>query len=159
MHLSKAPCVCPQSPSIAFIYLEIFAISLPTILGSSRSLSTMTNINDQSSQVQIYTVTAILLAIATVGVALRLLARRISSARFWWDDYTIIVALVISTPSGLALFALPRGEKKKANKSNRYFIMDSQSRTGFRRPSVVADSTLLRLADLLTDPRKKASSR
>ena len=56
---------------------------------------TMTDLYYQSHQVQIYVVTALLLVIATVAVALRLAARRVSSAQFWWDDYTIIVALVL----------------------------------------------------------------
>ena len=31
---------------------------------------------------------------ATVAVALRLFARRISAAPFWWDDWTIVASLV-----------------------------------------------------------------
>ena len=66
----------------------------------------MTEIYYESRQVRIYIVTAVLLVIATVGVALRLSARKISSARFWWDDYTIVVALVFpllwAYPFGLA---------------------------------------------------------
>ena len=34
---------------------------------------------------------------ATVAVALRLLARRISNATFWWDDWTILASLVSLT--------------------------------------------------------------
>ena len=37
---------------------------------------------------------AVLLGIATVAVALRLYARKISAAKIGWDDYLIIVALV-----------------------------------------------------------------
>ena len=32
--------------------------------------------------------------LATVAVFARLLARRISSAKLWWDDLTIVLALV-----------------------------------------------------------------
>lgn len=32
--------------------------------------------------------------LATVAVVLRLVARRISAAPFWWDDFTIIASLV-----------------------------------------------------------------
>ena len=31
---------------------------------------------------------------ATVAVALRLYARRLSAAPFWWDDWTIVASLV-----------------------------------------------------------------
>ena len=31
---------------------------------------------------------------ATVAVALRLFARRLSAAPFWWDDWTIVASLV-----------------------------------------------------------------
>ena len=36
-------------------------------------------------------------ALATIAVSLRLLARRISNASFWWDDWTILASLVSST--------------------------------------------------------------
>ena len=32
--------------------------------------------------------------LATAAVVLRLIARRLSDAPFWWDDYTIVAALV-----------------------------------------------------------------
>lgn len=32
--------------------------------------------------------------LATIAVAARLAARRISAAKFWWDDFTIVLALV-----------------------------------------------------------------
>lgn len=68
----------------------------------------MTSINRDSHQVQIYVASAILLSLATVGVALRLLARRISSAKLWWDDYTIVIALVCSTFPEPALLSLTK---------------------------------------------------
>jgi len=33
-------------------------------------------------------------ALATIAVAARLLARKMSAAPFWWDDWTIIASLV-----------------------------------------------------------------
>ena len=35
-----------------------------------------------------------LVVLATLSVAFRLLARRMSAAKFWWDDAIIIVAVV-----------------------------------------------------------------
>lgn len=38
--------------------------------------------------------TAILSSLATVGVLLRLLSRKVSDVKFWWDDALVIIALV-----------------------------------------------------------------
>ena len=40
--------------------------------------------------------TATLLALATIAVVLRLFSRKLSSASYWWDGWTIMAALVIS---------------------------------------------------------------
>ena len=39
-------------------------------------------------------VSIMLIILPTIGVGLRLLARRISTAKLWYDDYFIMVALV-----------------------------------------------------------------
>lgn len=50
----------------------------------------------QTRQPAVYVVTSVLLVLATTAVILRFWARHISVARYWWDDFTIIVALVIA---------------------------------------------------------------
>lgn len=37
------------------------------------------------------------IVLATTAVIARLLARRISAASYWWDDATIVLALVLDT--------------------------------------------------------------
>ena len=51
----------------------------------------------RSRTAELYGVTSALLVIATAAVILRLLSRRVSSASFWWDDWTILAALVNPT--------------------------------------------------------------
>ncbi|KAI4272862.1 MAG: hypothetical protein L6R38_006500 [Xanthoria sp. 2 TBL-2021] len=48
----------------------------------------------QSRQSEIYGGTISLIILATVSVAVRLVARRQSPAKLWWDDFTVVVALV-----------------------------------------------------------------
>ena len=43
---------------------------------------------------QVYGGTISLVVAATLAVALRLLARKISAAKFWWDDWILVLALV-----------------------------------------------------------------
>lgn len=50
----------------------------------------------QSLTAPLYGITATLLAVATIAVVLRLFARKLSKASFWWDDWTIMAALVTS---------------------------------------------------------------
>lgn len=38
--------------------------------------------------------------LSTIAVGLRLLARRVSGNRLYWDDYLILVALVCCVPRG-----------------------------------------------------------
>ena len=42
----------------------------------------------------VFAFTIIMTVLATVAVALRILARRLSSADFWYDDYMCLFALV-----------------------------------------------------------------
>lgn len=42
----------------------------------------------------IYVGTIAAIVPATIAVALRFFARYVSSAGFWWDDYTIVLSLV-----------------------------------------------------------------
>lgn len=46
--------------------------------------------------------TVALTVLATVGVLMRVWARRLSGARFWWDDWTIVVALMGSYVTAIA---------------------------------------------------------
>ena len=48
----------------------------------------------QSRTAGVYGGTISLLIIAAIAVVLRLTARRISAANFWWDDWTLVIALV-----------------------------------------------------------------
>ena len=52
------------------------------------------DVYDQSRISQVYGGTVSLIVLATLLVIARLIARRVSVAGFWWDDYTIIAALV-----------------------------------------------------------------
>ena len=45
-------------------------------------------------QVQLLAVTSTCLALSTVAVTLRLFARWSSAAKFWWDDWVAVLALV-----------------------------------------------------------------
>ena len=49
---------------------------------------------DDSQAWKVWLGTIICVVAATIAVAARLLARKISAAPFWWDDWTIIAALV-----------------------------------------------------------------
>jgi hypothetical protein len=48
----------------------------------------------ESQKSQIYGVTVTLVVAATLAVALRLVARRLSAAKYWWDDWMLVLALV-----------------------------------------------------------------
>lgn len=45
-------------------------------------------------QSDIYKGTVFQIVLATVSVAVRLVARQKSPAKLWWDDFTVVVALV-----------------------------------------------------------------
>lgn len=49
---------------------------------------------DQSRTSEVYGGTIPLIVLATILVIIRLIARNISVAKLWWDDYVIVVALV-----------------------------------------------------------------
>ena len=48
----------------------------------------------QSRTPAVYGGTITLITVAAIAVVLRLTARKISAANFWWDDWTLVVALV-----------------------------------------------------------------
>lgn len=48
----------------------------------------------QSSTSAVYGGTISLITVAAIAVPLRFTARRISAATLWWDDWTLVVALV-----------------------------------------------------------------
>lgn len=48
----------------------------------------------QSRAPGLYGGTITLIIVAAVAVALRLTARKVSAANFWWDDWTLVIALV-----------------------------------------------------------------
>lgn len=47
-----------------------------------------------SRTAQVYGATIGLVVAATFAVALRLVARRFSAAKYWWDDWMLVLALV-----------------------------------------------------------------
>ena len=54
----------------------------------------MSTVNQHNRVGEVYGSVTTLIIITTIAVILRLLARKISAAPFWWDDWTIISALV-----------------------------------------------------------------
>ena len=57
----------------------------------------------QSRTAGVYGGTITLIIVAAIAVALRLTARSISAANLWWDDWTLVIALV-SQPCPLFQF-------------------------------------------------------
>ena len=49
---------------------------------------------DESLAWKVWLGTIVCVVASTTAVAARLLARKISAAPFWWDDWTIIASLV-----------------------------------------------------------------
>ena len=80
----------------------------------------------QSRTSGVYGGTISLIIVAAIAVALRLTARSISAANFWWDDWTLVIALV-SQPclvSQLIYVQLP--DRLKVFKSRpKYGLLDS----------------------------------
>jgi len=68
---------------------------LPLFLAVDTPPDPSLNLNDSRSGTLIG-VSVFLIIISTLVVALRLLARYLSSAGFWWDDWTCLAALVLS---------------------------------------------------------------
>ena len=62
------------------------------------SAGTMVNLSD-SKQPDIYGTISTVCPVAVLVVVLRLLARRVSKAGYWWDDWIIIIAMVECTHS------------------------------------------------------------
>lgn len=58
----------------------------------------------ESQASKLYGVTISLVVAATFAVALRLVARRLSAAKYWWDDWMLVVALVRTEVILSALF-------------------------------------------------------
>jgi hypothetical protein len=56
----------------------------------------------------IYVGTIVTIVPATIAVILRFVSRHVAHAGFWWDDYTIAIALVSSSSA----FHLPKIYKK-----------------------------------------------
>lgn len=71
----------------------------------------------QSLTGPLYAITATLLAVATIAVVLRQFARKLSTASSWWDDWTLVAALVT-----LKIFILTSFE----------YFSDSLTRTVYR---------------------------
>ncbi|KAI4202283.1 MAG: hypothetical protein LQ350_002667 [Teloschistes chrysophthalmus] len=57
---------------------------------------------DNSLAWKVWVGSIVSVALATLFVGLRLYARRISAAPYWWDDYTIIAALVVQWGMGIS---------------------------------------------------------
>ncbi len=60
-------------------------------------MSSDTEIFHQSRVPEVYGGTITLTVLATLAVAARLVARRLSVAKYWWDDLLIVFALVRRT--------------------------------------------------------------
>ena len=48
----------------------------------------------ENQSTRIIATSVVLILFSTIAVVLRLIARRLSKAGFWWDDWTILGALV-----------------------------------------------------------------
>lgn len=57
-------------------------------------MSSNTDIFYQSRVSGIYGGTVPLMVLATIAVAARLVARKLSVAKYWWDDLLVVLALV-----------------------------------------------------------------
>ena len=62
---------------------------------------------EASNKKPVYVATAVGFALATGSVILRGIARRKSRAKFAWDDYTIVFALVSLLPLDPTIITLP----------------------------------------------------
>lgn len=57
-----------------------------------------TGVDHESRVSDVYGATISLVVAATFAVALRLTARKISAAKYWWDDWILVLALVRTEP-------------------------------------------------------------
>ena len=48
----------------------------------------------QNRTAAVYSGTISLIIVAAIAVTLRLISRKVSAAPFWWDDWTLVIALV-----------------------------------------------------------------
>ena len=64
------------------------------------------SVYEESRVGEVYGGTIPLLVLGTLLLIARIIARKISAAKLWWDDYTIVVALV-SKAGPLGYDALP----------------------------------------------------
>ena len=84
---------CRRAASTRF-YLHMLRVRIATCESGCSMDSRMSNVYQQNRTGEIYGSIITLTVIATVAVILRLFARKFSPASFWWDDWTIIIALV-----------------------------------------------------------------
>lgn len=68
---------------------------------SGNGSSSNSNAYHQTRVPDLYAATITLAVLQTIAVVARFAARKISAANFWWDDYTIVLALVRPTTSFL----------------------------------------------------------
>lgn len=90
----------PYTPSRELFVFERQFTKETTVIGilsSARQLciSAVPSLMD-SRQHQVVAIIAIFLTLAIISVFLRLISRKISKAKFWWDDYLIVLGLVMS---------------------------------------------------------------
>jgi hypothetical protein len=52
----------------------------------------------QSRTAKVYSDTISLVALATIAVALRFVARKMAGSKLWWDDWILVIALVRKIP-------------------------------------------------------------
>ena len=101
-----------------------------TISVVSSEPTIMSTVYYQSRTAEVYGITAALLSVATFAVILRLFARRLSKARFWTDDWSILAALVTPASSSVP----SQREESFADPTGRSFIMASSLACGSKLP-------------------------
>ena len=79
----------------------------------------------QSRTSGVYGGTISLIIVAAIAVALRLTARSISAANFWWDDWTLVIALVSQPRPGSQLFMFSCLILKVFKSRPKYGLLDS----------------------------------
>ncbi|MCJ1479168.1 hypothetical protein MMC13_007852 [Lambiella insularis] len=94
-------CLCKDSTFLGFVEGAIENTCSPSdgqaTLTLAKELCTaiVPNLNDTQNAL-IYGVMGTLIVVATIAVTLRFAARRLSGVGLWWDDYLIVVSLVLS---------------------------------------------------------------
>ncbi|MCJ1358338.1 MAG: hypothetical protein MMC33_008337 [Icmadophila ericetorum] len=103
------PCVCRDGSFLATlqgaIELECNASDGQKILTFAKDLcvAAIPSLND-SRQTFLYAIESVLVALTITSVALRLVARKLSNAKYGWDDILILASLVFTLGSAVNLY-------------------------------------------------------